>query len=496
MQLAPNFLPPFMNARTRQIRLSNIDAAITLCESLGTSLGPRGADKMITDSRKKTIITNDGATILKTLKAGHPILQILCSLSQTQDRVCGDGTTTVVILVGALLKQLRPLIEKGVHVSQLCDVVEEAKAPINEAVRSLSIPLEAESRAAMVRAAVTALSSKVVSMVSDMSEIAVDAVLAVKGDMTKIKVMKKLGGGLEDTQLCMGCVLKKPEGFSRKRCRVALAQFCLSAPKTNIDSKVVLSSAEMMESVINEERAYILDLCRAVKKKGIDLLVVQKSLLRESCSDLAAHFLKKFEIAVVNDVEREEIEFLSKNLGIKPVSDVRLLSESKIREVAVEDDEDLLKITEGDNVTIVVRGGDTLVLDEAERSLNDALWVVKSLVDEPFLVPGGGTVEMCVSRALFKFSMRSRNPLVCLELSRAFEAVPFLLAKNAGLHAVDIVSELRDTRMGVNVRLGCVGDMAEEEVVQPMKVSLSAIELALETVITILMVDDILPSSR
>lgn len=485
-----------MNARTRQIRLSNIDAAITLCESLGTSLGPRGADKMITDSRKKTIITNDGATILKTLKAGHPILQILCSLSQTQDRVCGDGTTTVVILVGALLRQLRPLVEKGMHVSQLCEVIGEAKGPIDEAIRSLSIPLETETRAAMVRAAVTALSSKVVSTVSDMSEIAVDAVLAVRGDMSKIKVTKKLGGSLEDTHLCMGCVLKKPENFSKKRCRVALAQFCLSAPKTNIDSKVILKDAAMMESVINEERAYILDLCRAVKKKGVDLLIVQKSLLRESCSELAMHFLKKFEIAVVDDVEREEIEFLSNNLGIRPVSDVKMLTECKIREVSVEDDEEFLKITEGDNVTIVVRGGDALILDEAERNLNDALWVVKSLVDEPFLVPGGGTVEMCVSRALFKFSTRSQNSLVCLELSKAFETVPFLLAKNAGLNAVDIVSELRDSRLGVNVRLGCVGDMVEEEVVQPMKVSTSAIELALETAITILMVDDILPSSR
>lgn len=484
-----------MNARTGQIRLSNIDAAITLCDSLGTSLGPRGADKMITDSKKKTIITNDGATILKAIKATHPVLKMLCSLSQTQDKVCGDGTTTVVVLVGALLKQLRPLVEKGVHVSQICDVIGEAKPLIIQAIKELSIPLSSDKRSGMIRAAVTTLSSKVVSTVAEMAEVAVDSILAVAGDMTKIKVTKRLGGSLEDTHFFVGCVLGKPANFSRKKCRVALAQFCLSAPKTNIDSKVILSDSQMMDRVIKEERAYILNLCKAVKKQGVDLLVVQKSLLRESCSELALHFLKKLEIDVVNDVDREEIDFLARNLRLKPVSDVQLLNETKIREVRVESDDDFVKILEGDNVTIIVRGGDPMVLDEAERSLNDALWVAKSLVDEPFLVPGGGTVEMKVSRALFDFSLHSKSSLVYLELSKAFEAIPFLLANNAGLNAVRLVNELRKTPGGVNVRLGCVGNMADEEVVQPVKVSMSAIGLALEAVATILMIDDILPSS-
>ena len=424
-----------MNARASQIKLTNIDAAIALCNSLGTSLGPRGADKMITDSKKKTIITNDGATILKTIRTTHPILRILCSLSQTQDSVCGDGTTTVVILVGALLRQLRPLVEKGIHVSQLCETVLESMGAIERAVRELSIPVDAKDRTALLRAATTTLSSKIVSNISEIADVAVDSVVAVDGDLSKVKVVKRLGGSVEDTHFVMGCILKRPEGFNKRQCRIALAQFCLSAPKTNMDSKVVLSDPERMERVIREERTYILGLCKAVKKQGIDLLVVQKSLLREGCSDLAMHFLGKLDVAVVSDVEREDLEFLSGCLGLRPVSDAHLLSNEKTQVVSVDLDDDFIRIVAGTNATVVVRGSDPLLLDETERSLNDALWTVKSLIDEPYLVPGGGTVEMWVSRALFACSMGTADPLVYLELSRAFEEVPFLLANNAGLNA-------------------------------------------------------------
>lgn len=476
--------------------MSNIEAAVALCESLGSSFGPRGADKMIIDSRKKTIITNDGATIMKTLKATHPIIKILSSLSQTQDKICGDGTTSVVILVGALLKQFKPLIEKGVHVSHICEAIEESKPLINKEIDDIKIPINPEERSAMISAAITTLSSKVVSLVSEMPEIAVDAVLKVKGDISKIRVIKRLGGSLEDTSLDVGCVLEKPQGFDLSRCRVALIQFCLSAPKTNIESKVVLNNPEMMDAVIMEERRYILDLCKSIKRNNLSLIVIQKSLLRDSCSDLAKHFLKKLGVFVVNDVEREEIDFLSKNLGIKPVSDISLLNDSKIKEVTTTFDDEFLKITGGDNITITVRGSDSLIIEEAERSLNDALWVVKSLVDYPFLVPGGGAVEISISRALFNYSLKSKNPLIYLELSKAFEVIPFLLANNAGFNAVNLVGNLKKFGGGINIRLECVGDMVEEEVVQPLKVSMSAISLALETVSTILMVDDILPSSR
>lgn len=485
-----------MKARTTQIKLTNIDASLALCDSLGTSLGPRGADKIITDKKNKTIVTNDGATILKTIGANHPVLHILSSLSQTQDKECGDGTTSVVLLAGSILRQLRSFVAKGVHVSALCDALEEAKAIVTKTIMDERIEIDVDTKSSMWKAATTTLSSKVVATVSEVALTAVDAVRAVNGDLSKIKVLKKLGKGLEDISLINGCILKKPSLLPKKIAKICLLQFCLSAPKTNIDSKVILRSAEMMDAVIKEERQYILFLCKKIKTAGADIVVIQKSILRNSCSELALHFLTKMGISVVDGIDREEFEFLAENLKLRPVADPLFLSPSRVCEVSIFEEDDFLRVEAGDYVTVVVRAGDEILLDEAERSLNDALWVVKALVDEPYLVPGGGTVEVAISRALLHESTKSKFSSIFYALSRAFEIIPFMLAQNAGMDAVSTVAQLRANGGGVNVRMGCVSNMVDEEVIQPVKVSQSACSLAIETVMMILMIDDILPSVK
>lgn len=542
--------------RATQTRLANIDAATALSDSLSTSLGPRGADKMITDSKKKTIVTNDGATILSTLGATNPILRVLTSLSETQDRTCGDGTTTVVVLAGALLHAMRPFVERGVHPNSLCAALDEAKKVVADAVLAISSGIGCGSgcgvdRRVLVDAATTTLSSKAVGTSPAIAGIAVDAVLATKGE-NKIKVVHR-SGCIDDTTMVRGFVLKKPAVEPPRRSRIALLQCALSAPKTNIDSRVLLSDPAQMERVVKEERNYVLGLCKSIKRANIDIVVVQKSFLREGVSTLASHFLSKMGVAVVADVERGDIECLSEFLNLRPVTDVEFLementgaengdtknenckddaNNAGVKEcgssvidsneggsvannvidnvdtVAVSSDtknkggaytrmveltiEDDFLAVEADCVTVVIRCGDNLVADEAERSLNDALWVVRALYSNPSIVPGGGTVEGVVARALMAYAEQSVHSAVLSAVARAFESIPFYLARNAGCDPISLVHAVRKEGKGINCKLGAVSDMVAEGVVQPTVVSLSACGLAIETVMMILMVDDVI----
>jgi T-complex protein 1 subunit delta len=510
--------------RTKQIQLSNIDATHSLCTSLSTSLGPRGSDKMLIDEKNKTTITNDGATILKKLQKNHPILHVLSSLSQTQDSQCGDGTTTVVLLAGAMLHSLKNFVANDVSVFIIYEAINEAKLIVKQAINEMKLTINedfdekdnsnknnkeevnnktnhiknsSKNDSTFWKAATTTLNSKVVSTVQEIANTAVAAIKIANGKMEKIKIIKKLGKNLEDVFFQKGAVLKKPAVLPKKNAKMLLVQFCVSPPKTAIDSKVVLNSAEKMENLILEERKYVLEICKKIKLTGADLICVQKSILRKSVSELALHFLTKMGISVVDDLERSEIEFLEDCFEMKSVSDFSLLSEEKVKEVLVECDDEFLRVGGiEDAVTVVLRGGDELLLDEAERSLNDALWVVKALFDEPSVVPGGGTVEAAVAKALRVAAEDSKHSSIFGALADGFERIPFLLAQNSGLDAIEIVGLLRKNGGGVNVRMGCVGDLVVEEIVQPTKVLMCAAELALECVGMILMIDDILPSVK
>ncbi|KAF7683861.1 T-complex protein 1 subunit delta [Astathelohania contejeani] len=494
--------------RQQKIRASNIQAAIGVTESLSTSLGPRGLDKLLITGNK-TLITNDGATILKTMSPLHPITKILCNVAKAQDEACGDGTTSVVVLTGCLLRSISGLLERGVHPTQICRGLERVKEYSMEYVKKIAIPIGQNSTPDLeindyIKSAVTSLSSKVVSTsATEMAPVAVEAVLKVKGNLRDLKVVKKMGS-LEDIKIHSGVVLNASlnENPFKEKKKIVLIKFCISAPKTNLDSKIIVNDYALMDRIIKEERAYILDICKKIKMAGIQMIIVQKSILRESVSELAMHFLKRLGILVVNDVEREEMEFLERSLCVKPVSEVDLLCDKNIALAEVELTEDILSIYKPGMPTcsVVVRASEDIILDEAERSLNDALCVVKCLVEDPYLVPGGGAIEIGISKLLAEKSLSGGDDGIILsELGRAFEGIPYYLARNAGLNPIDIISELKGVistkpTMGVDIRRAGVGCMVEEDVIQPLKVSRCVVSLAIETVMMILKIDDILPS--
>ncbi|XP_064485087.1 T-complex protein 1 subunit delta-like [Ornithodoros turicata] len=509
-----------------QVRQSNITAAKAVSDAIRTSLGPRGMDKMIQSANGDVTITNDGATILKQMQVLHPAAKMLVELSKAQDVEAGDGTTSVVVIAGSLLDAAAKLLLKGIHPTTISESFQKSAAMAVQVLKGMSVPLDLSDRESLLKSASTALNSKVVSQHSaQLAPIAVDAVLRVihpakdtNVDLNDIKVIKKLGGTVEDTELVDGLVFTQHLAGSGgphkvEKARVGLIQFCISPPKTDMDHQVIVSDYAAMDRVLREERAYILNIVKQIKKAGCNVLLVQKSILRDALSDLALHFLAKLKIMVVKDIEREDVEFVCRSLGCRPVASLDhftadTLGSADLAEEITTGSAKYIKVTgvanPGKTVTILVRGSNKLVLEEAARSLHDALCVVRCLVKNRALIAGGGAPEMELSLQLTEQSrlLTGLDAYCVRAFAEALEVVPYTLAENAGLNPIATVTELRnrhaegEKQAGINVRKGSVTNILEENVVQPLLVSTSAITLAAETVRSILKIDDIVQSVR
>ncbi|KAK9838085.1 hypothetical protein WJX81_000074 [Elliptochloris bilobata] len=512
------------NARKKDVRTTNIEAAKAVADAIRTSLGPRGMDKMVCQANGEVIITNDGATILNKMTVLQPAAKMLVELAKSQDVVAGDGTTSVTVICGALLKKCLDLLERGIHPTVISDAFAAAAEKAVQILEAIAIPVDLDDRAALVKAANTSLSSKVVSQYSSLlSPMAVDCVLKVLDparpeflDLKDIKVVTKLGGTVDDSEAVPGMVFDQKASTSAggptrvENAKIALVQFCISPPKTDLENNVIISDYAQMDRVLKEERNYILQMVKKIRASGANVLLIQKSILRDAVTDLSLHYLAKAKILVVTDVEREDIDFVSKTLGCLPISHVDHMRPAKLGHAALVEEVPVgkgkvVKVTgierAGRTATVLLRGSNKLVLEEAERSLHDALCVVRCLVHKRAMVPGGAAPEVEVGTQLARWA----KTLVGMEsycvraFADALEVVPFTLAENAGLNPIAIVTELRnrhaqgETAAGINVRKGAVSNMLDEAVVQPLLVSTSALTLATECVRMILKIDDIVP---
>lgn len=541
-----------------EVRRSNLLAAKAVSDAVRTSLGPKGMDKMIQTSNGEVVITNDGATILKHMAVMHPAARMLVELSQAQDVEAGDGTTSVVVVAGSLLGAAEKMLNKGIHPTIIAESFQKAAAKAVEFLTEISTPVELNDRESLLRAASTSLNSKIVSQYSSvLAPIAVDAVtrLVTPGsssaaaaakanaittsssmgsgaegaattsrasrsadaqdnvDLRDIRIVKKVGGTIDDTELVEGLVLAQnvisgSGGPTRmEKAKIAVCQFQLSSPKPDMDNQIVVNDYRQMDKILKEERQYLLNMCKKIKKTGCNVLLIQKSILRDAVNELALHFLAKLKILVVKDVERDEIEFVSKTLGAKPIADIEAFTEDKLASADLIDEVQqngsrVVKITGiknmGRTVSILCTGANSLVLEESERSLHDALCVVRCLVKKKALIAGGGAPEVHVSRLLSQYSQTLKGmEAYCFQAyAEALEVIPTTLAENAGLNPISIVTELRNRHAlgertaGINVRKGQITNILEENVLQPLLVNTSAIELATETVSLLLRIDD------
>ncbi|KAG2491247.1 hypothetical protein HYH03_010454 [Edaphochlamys debaryana] len=512
------------SSRKKDVRTTNIEAAKAVADAVRTSLGPRGMDKMVAAPNGEVIITNDGATILQKMTVTQPAAKMLVELSKSQDVVAGDGTTSVVVICGALLKKCQELLEKGVHPTIVSDAFAKAASKACEILEGIAIPVNMDDREALIRAANTSLSSKVVSQYSSLlSPMAVDAVLKVMDpqrpqlmDLRDIKVVSKVGGTIDDSEMVDGMVFdqkaaKSAGGPTRMEdAKIGLIQFQISPPKTDIENNVIVSDYNQMDRVYKEERNYILAVVKKIKASGCNVLLIQKSILRDAVTDLALHYLAKAKIMVVRDIERDEIELISKTLGCLPIAHVDNMKPEKLGSAALVEEVEVgkgrvVKITgianKGRTATVLLRGSNKMVLEEADRSLHDALCVIRCLVNKRFLIAGGSSPEVQVSMQLSNWSKTLQGmESVCVRaFAEALEVVPYTLAENAGLNPINIVTELRrmhaagEKYSGINVKKGTITNMLEENVVQPLLVTTSALTLATETVRMILKIDDIVP---
>jgi T-complex protein 1 subunit delta len=375
-------------------------------------------DKMIQKGEGEVLITNDGATILSQLQVFHPTAQMLVQLSKSQDIEAGDGTTGICVIAGALLQACSELLSKGIHPTMIAEAFKQAAAKAEEVLISIAKPVDLLDRESVLDAVNTCLASKVVHNNADvLAPIAVDAVLGVidpqtatNVDLQDVRIVKQVGGTMDDTELVRGLVLERGAkhtagGPSKiENAKIALIQFCLSAPKTDMENNVVVSDYAAMDRILREERKYILNMCKKIKKSGCNVLLIQKSILRDGFNDLSLHFLAKLDIMVVTDVERTDVDFIARTLNLQPIAHVDSFSPEKLGQAALAEEitiagstSKVVKVTGivkmGRTITILMRGSNRLVLDEADRSIHDALCVVRSLVKKRYMIAGGGSPE-------------------------------------------------------------------------------------------------------
>lgn len=341
-------------------------AAKAVADVVRTSLGPRGMDKMIQDGKGQVLITNDGATILKQMEVIHPTARMLVEISKAQDIEAGDGTTSVVVMAGSLLRACQDLLAKGIHPASISDGFQVALTKAVEVIEGMAQPVDLNDRESLIKNAITSLSSKVVSQHSDLlAPMAVDAVLKIINketdtnvDLRDICVSKKLGGTVDDSELIDGLVFvdKKVSHFAGgpskiHNAKIGLIQFCLSAPKTDMENNVVVHDYTAMDRILKEERKYILDLVKKLSATGCNVLLMQKSILRDAVNELALHFLAKKGIMVIKDIDRDQIDFISKSIQAIPVAHIDQFTAEKlgtanlVEEVTAGGEKKIVKIT-------------------------------------------------------------------------------------------------------------------------------------------------------
>ncbi len=498
-------------------RRSNIMAAKVIAEILSTSLGPRGMDKMLIDAFGDVTITGDGATILKEMEVQHPAAKLLIEVAKAQDAEVGDGTTTVVILAGKLLELAEELLEEGIHPTL---VIEGYKKAMDEALKiadEISRPIDVNSKEELIRIVSNSLSSKVVAEARDyLAGLVVDAALAAAEDrdgrkvldLDWIKIEKKKGKSLYETQMVRGIVLDKEvvhPGMPKRltNAKIAILDAPLEIEKPEWTTKISVTSPDQIKAFLEEEAQILKAYVDHLAAIGANVVITQKGI-----DEVAQHFLAKRGIMAVRRVKRSDIEKLARATGAKIITSVKdaraedlgfagLVEERKVGE------EKMVFIEECPNpraVTMLVRGGSDRVLDEAERSLQDALHNVRDLLREPRVVPGGGALEIEIARRLRDFSRKlpGKEQLAVLKFAEALEHIPTILALTAGLDPVDAIAELRkrhdagEVDAGIDAVSGKIVNMYGINVADPLIVKKQVVKSATEAAIMILRIDDII----
>ncbi|HSV42799.1 MAG TPA: thermosome subunit beta [Methanomassiliicoccales archaeon] len=505
--------------RGKDAQGNNIMAARAIADAVRSTLGPRGMDKMLVDTMGDVTITNDGVTILKEIEVEHPAAKMLVEVAKTQDQECGDGTTTAVILAGELLKKSIDLIDANVHPTLITAGYRLASNKAMEVLDKVAMDVGPNDRETLMMIAQTAMMSKqIVGSRVMMSEISVDAVRRVAEkvgkkyvvDMDNIQIVKKQGGSMDDTMLIEGIIIDKEPVHSAmprriEKAKLALIDAALEIKKTEVDAKIEIEDPSQMQAFLDEEEHMLRSMVEKVKKTGATAVFCQKGI-----DDLVQHFLAKEKIFAVRRVKKSDMEKLAKATGAQLVTKIDELSAEDLGtagliEVKKVQDEDMTFVTGCKNpkaISVLIRAGTQHVLDEIDRSLDDAMSVVAVALEEGRMLTGGGStaVEVAMRLREYSASVGGREQIAIDAFASAMEVIPTALAENAGLDPIDILIEMRKAHKagkahaGINVFNGKVEDMLANNVIEPFCVGRQAILSATDAAVMILRIDDVIAS--
>jgi archaeal chaperonin len=507
-------------SRGRDAQRSNIMAAKVLAETVRTTIGPKGMDKMLVAGMGDIVITNDGATIMKEMDVQNPAAKMLVEVAKTQDSEVGDGTTTAVVLAGELLAGAEGLLDKDVHPNVIIDGYRDAAVKAQEILDKIAVNIKPDDQDRLRQVAVTSLNTKgIFGSQTRFADLAVDAVRQVMekregkitADIDLVKVMKKHGQSLDQSELVNGIIIDKEVANAEMPKRVAnggilLLNAKLESQKTETTAKINIDRPEDMFSFIEEEEHLLTKMADDIAKTGAKVLFTEKSV-----DDQILSILAKKGILAVKNVSSGDMEKLAKATGgsvigtLKDLSKEALGQAKLVEEVKVGEDK-LVYVRDCKNpkaVTIMIRGGSEHVVDEAERSLHDAICVVRNAVEDGKVLAGGGAPETELAKRLRDYAVKvgGREQLAVTAFAEALEAIPVAIAQNAGIDAIDIMVELRAKHnnaqnlwYGVNVPEGEPADMWKMKVVEPLRVKKQVIKSAVEAVTMLLRVDDVIAS--
>jgi len=518
-ELQPIFILPEGTTRTtgKNAQRTNIMAAKMVAETVRTTLGPKGMDKMIVDSLGDITVTNDGVTILEEMQIEHPSAKMIVEVAKTQEDEVGDGTTTAVVLAGELLKRAEDLLDQEVHPTIVAKGYRLAEAKAQEILNSIAENITEKDTDILYKIAMTAMTGKgAESSKEKLSKIAVDAVRSVLEvengkniiDREDIKLEKKVGASVEESELVKGIILDKERvhsGMPRfvKNAKIALVDSAVEIKNTEIDAKIQITDPSQMQAFIDQEEKMLRDKVEKIAASGANVVICQKGI-----DDIAQHFLAKKGIYAVRRAKESDMKALARATGGKTVTNLDDLSPSDLGHAGVVEevkvgDEQMTYVKECKNpksVTILVRGGTEHVVDEVKRAMEDAIGDVAAALINGKVVAGAGAPEMELARQLRQYadSLSGREQLAVEAFADSVEVIPRTLAENAGMDPIDILTELKAAHdkkqkwAGIDVFKGKVVDSWKQGVIEPLKIKTQAISSASEVAVMILRIDDVI----
>jgi len=496
---------------------NNILAAKMVADIVKTTLGPKGMDKMLVSPTNEIIVTNDGVTILDEMQIEHPAAKMMVEIAKTQESEVGDGTTTAVMIAGKLLENAERLLDKKIHPTVITKGYRIASEKCQEILEDICLKITPEDTEVLKQIAMTAMTGKGAEDNKEkFAEIIVRAVRQIregdKIDMDDIKIEKSKGDGIKDTELIEGIIIDK-EKVSHdmpkkvKNAKIALIDFPLELKNPEIDTKISISTPDQLHSFLNQEEKTIKEMIEKVKMSGANVVFCQKGI-----DDFAQYLLSKDGIYACRRVAKSDMEKISKATSGKIVSNLNELTPFELGNAQtveeVKHSEDVFTHVKGCQnpkaLTILIKGGTEHVIDEIERALKDGLGDVITSLRTGFVVPGGGAIEIELSKKLREYAqgMSGREQLAVEEFASALEFIPATLAENAGMDPIDVLTELKskhdsgEKNAGINLFTNRVENVLEARIIEPLKIKTQAINSASEVAIMILRIDDVIASGE